>query len=1216
MAVPGPDAGAGAEETEKIAAELAAMGFTEAQEIGRGGFGIVYRCVQRALDRVVAVKVLSSDLDPESRERFLREEHAMGRLSGHPNIVDILQVDVTASGLPFIVMPFATHGSLERLVHDHGPLGWPDTLRAGVKLAGAIESAHRTRILHRDVKPANVLLSSYGEPQLTDFGIARMPGGFRTSSSQITGSPAFTAPEVLKGADPTVRSDVYGLGATLFALLTGHAAFERQAGERVVAQFLRITTQPVPDLREQDIPADVAAVIEEAMAQDPADRPESAYDFGEMLRAVQRAHGQVPDEMALLDPEVTGPDAVAPPHDRPSVTARRSWPLLHPTQSGSMSGAFGGAGPAAPAEPGRLGVTGPRLGHHGPGPRATGSGWMSGPTTLPPSPATKFRPPTTPREPVRRPRLLDILRRGVERRLTVIHAPTGFGKSVLAAQWRDELAVLDLPVAWIGIDSGDDNEVWFLAHLIEAIHRVRPEIGAGLGQMLEERPADTVAYAVSSLIDELHTSGDPVVVIIDDWHRLTDPGALRVLSALLDSGCHHLRFVVASRDVSDLPIGRMRVNDELVQIDSEQLCLTRAETGEILVQRNGFALDSDQLDKLYSATDGWPAAIQLIALALRDDPDPTRLLARLSEGGHGIREYLAENVLDSLEPEMLDFLSDISVAEEVNASLATALTGNEQAARLLEQAERRELFLRHTDEDADWFRMQPLFAEYLRARLERTRTGRVRTLHRRAARWYAEHQLLRRSVDHSLAGTDFKTALDLLESGGMDLIDGSRVATLLGSVSKLPMQQVASRSKLLMAVARANVNLQQSTAARSALNRLSNALSRSTEDDSEVRRQRCQAEVLAAADEISHDRSAGVQDRVAESLRHPDELPAWTVATAANIHAYVRICEFDFTAATEMLEWARPYQERSREPLGEIFAWCGRGLIAYEQLDVQAALSFYRRAYEVARTRAGPRSNGVRAAAGLLGELQYRRGDLVAAEELLDESYQLVARVGPIESLIATIVIGARVKALRGDLPAATVRLAEGARIAADNQLGRLGAQVRAEQVRLGVLPPDSAPLSSGSTARGPVPATEPGATVEMPTALSLEAGEIATIRELLATGSRDEDERAARHARALHSRTRDQGRPRAGLDISLLLTECLAAAGWVGEAAALLAPAVATCAELGWSRPLLDAGPAVLEILRVLRDDLPLTAPDGTDAVRTLSGTRVPIPFLDDLLT
>ncbi|WP_442941904.1 protein kinase domain-containing protein [Nocardia sp. NBC_00416] len=1216
-----PDPG----ESDRISEELSAMGLTEAQEIGRGGFGVVYRCVQRALDRVVAVKVLSSDLDSESRERFLREEHAMGRLSGHPNIVDILQVDMTASGLPFIVMPFATHGSLERLVHDLGPLGWADTVRVGVKLAGAIESAHRTRILHRDVKPANVLLSSYGEPQLTDFGIARMPGGFRTSSSQITGSPAFTAPEVLKGAEPTVRSDVYGLGATLFALVTGHAAFERQAGERVVAQFLRITTQPVPDLREQDIPADVAAVIEQAMAQDPQERPASAYEFGEMLRAVQTAHDQVPDQMALLDPEVTAVDAaVAPASDRPvpAVTARRSWPFLPPTVSGRRETDAGDAaspfGPASGAR--RRGPSGPRSSASGRFGNAENTQSRS-PATLPPSPATKFRPPTPPREPVRRPRLLNVLRDGVERRLTVIHAPAGFGKSVLAAQWRDELAGLDLPVAWIGIDSGDDNEVWFLAHLIEAINRVRPEIGSGLGQMLEERPADTVAYAVSSLIDELHTSGEPVVVIIDDWHRLTDPGALRVLSALLDSGCHHLRFVVTSRDPSDLPIGRMRMNDELVQLDSEQLRLTRAEVGEILVQRNGFELDTEQLDRIYTATDGWPAAIQLISLALRDDPDPAALLVRLSEGGHGIREYLAENVLDTLEPEMLEFLSDIAVTEQANGSLAIAVTGNAEAPRLLEQAERRELFVRRTDEDPEWFRMQPLFAEYLRARLDRTSPGRAKTLHRRAARWYAEHQLLRKSVDHSLAGTDFKTALDLLESGGMDLIDGSRVATLLGSVSKLPVQQVASRSKLLMAVARANVNLQQSTAARSALNRLSNVLSRSPEDDGEVRKQRCQADVLAASDEISHDRSAGVLDQVSESLRHPDELPAWTVATAANINAYVRICEFDYSAAAEMLEWARTYQERSREPLGEIFAWCGRGIIAYEQLDIPAALRAYQQAYKTAQERSGPRSHGVRAAAGLLGELEYRRGDLAAAEALFDESYQLVARIGPIESLISTIVTGARVKALHGDLPAAAGRLAEGSRIAADHQLTRLAANIRAEQIRLGIVTPGPAdgPGSAGSTARGIGKSAGRGRAGDpdgAPTVLNIEADEIAVIRTMLVSGDRQEHERAARHARALYGRTREQQRPRAQLDMTLLLAECLAAAGWVGESAALLAPTVATCAELGWTRPLLDAGSAVREILRVVRDDLPVTTPDGTDTVRTLGEIGIPIRFLDELLS
>src|SRR6185312_15049083 len=235
--------------------------FDDVAEIGHGGFGIVYRCVQPVLDRKVAVKVLTADLDPANLDRFMREQRAMGRLSGHPHIVQILEVGTTATGRPFIVMPYHAKDSLEALIRRHGPLDGRETLSIGVKLAGALDAAHHVGTLHRDVKPANILLTDYGEPQLTDFGIARIAGGFETATGVITGSPAFTAPEVLAGASPTPASDVYSLAATLFCMLTGHAAFERRSGEQVVAQFLRITSQPIPDLRERGLPAEVAAAI-------------------------------------------------------------------------------------------------------------------------------------------------------------------------------------------------------------------------------------------------------------------------------------------------------------------------------------------------------------------------------------------------------------------------------------------------------------------------------------------------------------------------------------------------------------------------------------------------------------------------------------------------------------------------------------------------------------------------------------------------------------------------------------------------------------------------------------------------------------------------------------------------------------------------------------------------------------------------------------------
>ncbi|WP_063045155.1 protein kinase domain-containing protein [Nocardia pseudovaccinii] len=281
-----------------VAVELSASGFEDAEEVGRGGFGVVYRCTQVELDRTVAVKVLTAELDADNQARFFREQQAMGRLTGHPNIVTVLQVGVTAGGHPYLVMPYHPLDSLDAWVRRQGPLPVESVLWIGVKMAGALESAHRLGIVHRDVKPGNILLTDYGEPALTDFGIARTSVGFETATGILTASPAFTAPEVLGGEAATPAADVYGLGATLFCALTGHAAFERRSGEQVVAQFVRITSQPVPDLREGGIPGDVAAVVESAMNRDLRQRP-SAAEVGEAIGQVQRDHGYQVGEMAV-----------------------------------------------------------------------------------------------------------------------------------------------------------------------------------------------------------------------------------------------------------------------------------------------------------------------------------------------------------------------------------------------------------------------------------------------------------------------------------------------------------------------------------------------------------------------------------------------------------------------------------------------------------------------------------------------------------------------------------------------------------------------------------------------------------------------------------------------------------------------------------------------------------------------------------------------------
>ncbi|OBI40902.1 serine/threonine-protein kinase [Mycobacterium colombiense] len=294
-----PKARGGAPGPSEIVAELAAAGFDNARQIARGAAGVVYCCRETALGRNVAIKVLPTFIDDASRERFLREGYAMGGLSGHPNIVNILRVGLTAGGRPYIVMSYCPAGSLGLRVQREGPIAWPEAVRIGVKLCGALETAHLSGTLHRDIKPANVLVNDYGEPQLTDFGTAHVPGGYETAAGLFSGTIDYLAPEVMAGDPATVGSDVYSLGATIYALIAGNAAYERRGSDDLLAHYTRINSTRVPDLRHSGIPDAVCSAIEMAMEPDSTERPSSAADFGRGLQESQRRNGLKADAMAI-----------------------------------------------------------------------------------------------------------------------------------------------------------------------------------------------------------------------------------------------------------------------------------------------------------------------------------------------------------------------------------------------------------------------------------------------------------------------------------------------------------------------------------------------------------------------------------------------------------------------------------------------------------------------------------------------------------------------------------------------------------------------------------------------------------------------------------------------------------------------------------------------------------------------------------------------------
>jgi len=207
-----------------------------------------------------------------------------------------------------------------------------------------------------------------------------------------------------------------------------------------------------------------------------------------------------------------------------------------------------------------------------------------------------------------------------------------------------------------------------------------------LGQVLEEHDDEAERYVLTSLVNQIHDNGQQVALVIDDWHRVSDPATIAALEFVLDNGYHHLQIIVASRSRAGLPMSRMRMNDELVEIDYSELRFDDAEDRSFLIDLGGLALEDDDVAELRESTDGWVAALQLASLSLRGSADPEEFIERLSGRHHEIGDFLADNVLDTLEPDILDFLLATSVPDRISGPLASLLAHTPRGQALLEYA--------------------------------------------------------------------------------------------------------------------------------------------------------------------------------------------------------------------------------------------------------------------------------------------------------------------------------------------------------------------------------------------------------------------------------------------------------------------------------------------------------------------------------------------------
>jgi len=266
--------------------ESPVAGITLLESLGHGGFSVVYRGLQTSVGREVALKVGNRAVsDERDRRRFLREARAAGQLSDHPNVISLYDAGITEDGRTFLVMELCPAGSLADQLRASGPLRPADVREVGVRIADALEFAHQAGVLHRDLKPANILVNRFGAPGLTDFGLAASHDASQQLSITLDAlTPAFAPPEAFRMERPTVSVDVYGLGATLYALLSGRPPRWPAEGYPSIPTIISLQDQPLPDL--PGVPAALVAVLRKAMATAPAERYASAADLRDALQGV------------------------------------------------------------------------------------------------------------------------------------------------------------------------------------------------------------------------------------------------------------------------------------------------------------------------------------------------------------------------------------------------------------------------------------------------------------------------------------------------------------------------------------------------------------------------------------------------------------------------------------------------------------------------------------------------------------------------------------------------------------------------------------------------------------------------------------------------------------------------------------------------------------------------------------------------------------------
>ncbi len=794
-----------------------------------------------------------------------------------------------------------------------------------------------------------------------------------------------------------------------------------------------------------------------------------------------------------------------------------------------------------------------------------------------PTLATKlYIPPPRPGV-VLRPRLIERLNEGLHRKLTLISAPAGFGKTTLVSEW---VADCERPAAWLSLDEGDSDTARFLTYLIAALQTIAPNIGEGILVALQSPQPPPTDAILTALLNEIAAIPDNLVLVLDDYHVIDAQSVDNSLTFLLEHLPPQMHLVIATREDPRLPLAQLRARGQLTELRAADLRFTPSEAAAFLNQAMGLGLSAEDVAALESRTEGWIAGLQLAALSMQGRKDAAGFIQAFTGSHRFVLDYLVEEVLQRQPERIRRFLLQTSILDRLSGSLCDAVTAQEDGKGTLETLDRSNLFVVPLDDQRQWYRYHHLFADVLQAHVMEGQPERVTVLHQRASAWYEQNGLPPDAIRHALAAGDFERAAGLIEPAWSAMDVSYQSATWLHWVRALPDELIRARPVLSVGYAWALLDGGELEASEARLHDAERWLSAPTDRMVVVDKEQFRSLPASIATARAY-RSLALGD-VPGTIRYAQQALELTpeddqvrYIQATSLLGLALYANGDLEAAERSLS---DFRANLRES-GEILTLIG---ITFLLADIRVALgrlheaeSSYEQSLRLATGQGEPMPLGIADLYRGLGELYVERGDLEAAAQHLLTSQKLGEQTATTDWPHRLCVSQARLKEAQGDLDGALALLDEAERVYIRGPLPDVR-PISALKARVW--------LKQGRLAEALGWAREQGLSVDDDLRYAREFEHITLARVLIAAGRSD------RKAGSLDEATRLLGRllqaaetgGRQGSAIQILLLQALAfqAQNDLPRAVAPLELALALAEPEGYVRIFVDEGEAMRLLL------------------------------------